>query len=91
VLYAIFLTLFLGLIFSGSALADKNLGLPPLTIPIDNPRTAEKIALGRLRAVIKTGLLMPKFFPYILRSRKSRFSGLYESINQPTIVQIVWH
>jgi len=53
VLYAIFLTLFLGLIFSGSALADKNLGLPPLTIPIDNPRTAEKIALGRLRAVIK--------------------------------------
>jgi len=62
VLYAIFLTLFLGLIFSGSALADKNLGLPPLTIPIDNPRTAEKIALGRLRAVIKTGLLMPKFF-----------------------------
>jgi hypothetical protein len=70
VLYAIFLTLFLGLIFSGSALADKNLGLPPLTIPIDNPRTAEKIALGRLRAVIKTGLLMPKFSPYILRSRK---------------------
>ena len=43
-----FLTLLLGLVFSGSALADKNLGLPPLTIPNDNPQTAEKIALGRL-------------------------------------------
>jgi len=43
-----FLTLLLGLVFSGSALADKNLGLPPLTIPDDNPQTAEKIALGRL-------------------------------------------
>ena len=43
-----FLTLLIGLIFSGSALADKNLGLPPLTIPADNPQTAEKIALGRL-------------------------------------------
>jgi cytochrome c peroxidase len=43
-----FLTLLLGLIFSGSALADKNLGLPPLTVPADNPQTAEKIALGRL-------------------------------------------
>ena len=43
-----FLTLWLGLIFSGSALADKNRGLPPLMIPNDNPQTAEKIALGRL-------------------------------------------
>ena len=43
-----FLTLLLGLIFSSSVLADKNLGLPPLTIPNDNPQTAEKIALGRL-------------------------------------------
>lgn len=42
------LTLLLGLFFSGGALADKNLGLPPLTIPDDNPQTAEKIALGRL-------------------------------------------
>ena len=42
------LTLLLGLVFSGGALADKNLGLPPLTIPDDNPQTAEKIALGRL-------------------------------------------
>ena len=43
-----FLTLLIGLIFSGSALADKNLGLPSLTIPVDNPQTPEKIALGRL-------------------------------------------
>ena len=42
------LTLLLGLVFSGGALADKNLGLPPLTIPDDNQQTAEKIALGRL-------------------------------------------
>jgi len=42
------LTLLLGLVFSGGALADKNLGLPPLTIPDDNSQTAEKIALGRL-------------------------------------------
>jgi len=42
------LTLLLGLVFSGGALADKNLGLPPLMIPNDNPQTAEKIALGRL-------------------------------------------
>lgn len=43
-----FLTLLIGLIFSSGALADKNLGLPPLTIPNNNPQTAEKIALGRL-------------------------------------------
>lgn len=42
------LTIIIGLIFSSGALADKNLGLPPLTIPDDNPQTAEKIALGRL-------------------------------------------
>ena len=43
-----FLTVLLGLAFSVSALADKNLGLPPLTIPGGNPQTAAKIALGRL-------------------------------------------
>lgn len=43
-----FLSLLIGLIFSSSAFADKNLGLPPLTIPNDNPQAAEKIALGRL-------------------------------------------
>jgi len=43
-----FLTLLIGLIFSNSAFADKNLGLPPLTIPGDNPQTPEKIVLGRL-------------------------------------------
>ena len=43
-----FLTLLLGLVFLGSALADKNLGLPPLAVTADNPQTAEKIALGRL-------------------------------------------
>ena len=43
-----FLTLMIGLFFSGSALANKNLGLPSLTIPADNPQTPEKIALGGL-------------------------------------------
>jgi len=43
-----FLTLLIGLIFSNSAFADKTLGLPPLTIPNDNPQTVEKITLGRL-------------------------------------------
>jgi cytochrome c peroxidase len=42
------LYIIIGLIFSSGALADKNLGLPPLMIPDDNPQTAEKIALGRL-------------------------------------------
>jgi len=40
--------LLLGLFFSSGALADKNLGLPLLIIPNNNPQTAEKIALGRL-------------------------------------------
>ena len=40
--------LLIGLIFSNSALADNNLGLPPLSVPGDNPQSAEKIALGRL-------------------------------------------
>ena len=44
----LFIPLFLGLIFSTSTLANPLLGLPPLTIPNDNPQTAEKIALGRL-------------------------------------------
>jgi cytochrome c peroxidase len=44
----LFLKLLIGLIFSSGALADKNLGLPPLTVPADNPQTPEKIALGRL-------------------------------------------
>jgi cytochrome c peroxidase len=44
----LFLKLLIGLIFSGSVLADKHLGLPPLTIPADNPQTPEKIALGHL-------------------------------------------
>jgi len=38
----------IGLIFSGSLLADPYLGLPPLKPPENNPQTAEKIALGRL-------------------------------------------
>ncbi|CAA9892035.1 Cytochrome c peroxidase [Candidatus Methylobacter favarea] len=42
-----FSILLLGLIFSSNALADTNLGLPPLTIPSDNPQTSEKAALGR--------------------------------------------
>jgi cytochrome c peroxidase len=42
------LKLFLGLTFSGGALADHNLGLPPLTVPNDNPQSTEKIELGRL-------------------------------------------
>jgi cytochrome c peroxidase len=42
-----FLTLLVGLMLSGAAVADQNLGLPPLTVPIDNPQTDEKIALGK--------------------------------------------
>jgi cytochrome c peroxidase len=38
----------LGLLVNTSCFADKNLGLPPLTIPTDNPQTAEKIKLGQL-------------------------------------------
>lgn len=41
------LKLLLGLIISGCAVADPNLGLPPLTIPADNPQSPEKIALGK--------------------------------------------
>lgn len=41
------LKLFLGLTFSVCALADHNLGLPPLTVPNDNPQSTEKIELGR--------------------------------------------
>ena len=47
-LYAIFFNIIARAGFSGSALADKNLGLPPLAVTADNPQTAEKIALGRL-------------------------------------------
>ena len=43
-----FLPLLIGLIVSGSSLADQYLGLPPLPIPNDNPQTTEKIGLGRL-------------------------------------------
>jgi cytochrome c peroxidase len=43
-----FITLLMGLSLSSYALADKNLGLPPLTLPNDNPQTPEKIELGRL-------------------------------------------
>ncbi len=43
-----FSKLLLGLIFTTNTLADKNLGLPPLIIPGDNPQTVEKIALGKL-------------------------------------------
>ncbi|MEQ1560288.1 MAG: cytochrome c peroxidase [Methyloglobulus sp.] len=42
-----FLILLVGLVFSVNALANPNLGLPPLNIPADNPQTAEKIALGK--------------------------------------------
>ncbi|NOS75718.1 MAG: cytochrome-c peroxidase [Methyloglobulus sp.] len=42
------LKLFLGLTFSVCALADHNLGLPPLTVPNYNPQSTEKIELGRL-------------------------------------------
>ncbi len=41
------LALFMGLMVSNHTLADQYLGLPPLSIPADNPQTAEKIALGR--------------------------------------------
>ena len=40
-------SLMIGLIFSSSVLADKNLGLPSLLAPGENPQTAEKIVLGR--------------------------------------------
>lgn len=43
-----FLMLLVGLIVSVGSVADQNLGLPPLTVPIDNPQTDEKIALGKL-------------------------------------------
>lgn len=39
--------LLLGLFFLESAQAVENLGLPPLPVPMDNPQSAEKIALGR--------------------------------------------
>ena len=40
--------LLLGFLIPSSAFADKNLGLPPLTVPGDNPQSVEKIELGRL-------------------------------------------
>lgn len=43
-LWIIFLLAF---IFSDTLSADEHLGLPPLTIPHDNPQSAAKIALGR--------------------------------------------
>ena len=42
------LILLVGLVFSTSTFADQNLGLPPLTIPNDNPQSIEKISLGKL-------------------------------------------
>jgi cytochrome c peroxidase len=42
-----FFMLLVGLIFTKGILADPYLGLPPLTIPADNPQTPEKIALGK--------------------------------------------
>lgn len=41
------INILLGLLVTHTVLADKNLGLPRLTIPADNPQTPEKIALGR--------------------------------------------
>jgi cytochrome c peroxidase len=37
----------IGLVFSAGVLADSYLGLPPLSIPADNPQSPEKIALGK--------------------------------------------
>lgn len=42
-----FVMLFAGWLVSTSAIADPNLGLPPLTIPGDNPQTQSKIDLGK--------------------------------------------
>ena len=42
------LILLVGLVFSTSTFADQNLGLPPLTIPNDNPQSIEKISLGKI-------------------------------------------
>ncbi len=44
----VFFVLVTGLFFSSGVYADTYLGLPSLTIPVDNPQTAEKIELGRL-------------------------------------------
>ncbi|MDO8940002.1 MAG: cytochrome c peroxidase [Methylicorpusculum sp.] len=38
----------LGLLVTTASFADKNLGLPPLSIPTDNPQTTEKVKLGQL-------------------------------------------
>ncbi|MGZ8918529.1 MAG: cytochrome-c peroxidase [Methylobacter sp.] len=48
ILHLLVLNLGVGLLFSSASLADRNLGLPPLTIPGNNPQTAEKIALGHV-------------------------------------------
>jgi cytochrome c peroxidase len=45
---AFLLRLLFGLILSQIAWADKNLGLPPIAIPADNPQSPEKVELGRL-------------------------------------------
>ncbi|MGZ8165353.1 MAG: hypothetical protein ACXWTK_08630 [Methylobacter sp.] len=42
ILHLLVLNLGVGLLFSSASLADRNLGLPPLTIPGNNPQTAEK-------------------------------------------------
>lgn len=42
-----FSMLLAGLIFSSGVYADPYLGLPPLSIPADNPQTSEKIDLGK--------------------------------------------
>lgn len=43
----VFFVLIAGLFFSVGVFADPYLGLPPLTIPADNPQSLEKIALGK--------------------------------------------
>lgn len=40
-------TLLIGFSAFNSVMADNLLGLPPLTIPADNPQTPEKVALGK--------------------------------------------
>lgn len=42
------LRLLFGLILTRAVWADKNLGLPPLVVPADNPQSSEKVELGRL-------------------------------------------
>jgi len=43
-----FLILLFGISFSSVSIANPTLGLPPLSIPKNNPQTLEKVELGRL-------------------------------------------